>query len=632
MKQSLFLLFAVYALNLNAKELPKYPVSTIREELKKDMYAVVRKEEVKIHINSTSSLTRYYYLAVTILNPNGKRLAQLGIYYDKLTSIKSIKASIYDAAGSEIKKIKNSEFQDMSAVDGGTMFSDDRYKFIDVTQNTYPYTVEFEYEVEEKKLYEIPDFFLYDDDEVSYEKNCFSIIYSNGLRPRYKLYNNIKEPKEYSIGDNQCLEWSFENFRPEKFEQLSDYYSYVPHVAVSPAKFDFDGYAGDMSSWESIGMWQMLLNKDRDQLSEATKKKVIELTSRYSSVREKAKVIYEYLQSKTRYVGIQLGIGGFQPFPADVVDKYGYGDCKGLSNYMVSLLKVAGIRGYYTYVSAGAIPESFDATFPSDYGNHIIVSIPTEKDTIWLECTSQTLPFDYLGTFTNDRTAIMITDDGGKIVKTHRYPAEVNVQKRSAHVTINALGDATAKVSTQYSGLKFDNGPMLESGTDKQKDWILETTQIPSFDLLSFKLKHIKDKIPSTIVELDLSLRKFASVSGKRLFLTPNLMNRSTFIPEKLDQRKTNVVLRTPYIDIDTIRYHVPEEIYPEFLPEPVVIKSVFGEYEARYIVDQGSIVYIRRMKRNKGEFAPETYNDLINFYRAINKADNTKIVFLTKT
>ena len=101
---------------------------------------------------------------------------------------------------------------------------------------------------------------------------------------------------------------------------------------------------------------------------------------------------------------------------------------------------------------------------------------------------------------------------------------------------------------------------------------------------------------------------------------------------EKLETRRTNIVLKSPYSHIDTIRYSLPEGIYPEFMPQPAKLTSRFGEYEATFTLDQDNLIYIRKLKMNKGEFPAESYNELVEFYRNVNKADNTKMVFLSKT
>jgi hypothetical protein len=141
-----------------------------------------------------------------------------------------------------------------------------------------------------------------------------------------------------------------------------------------------------------------------------------------------------------------------------------------------------------------------------------------------------------------------------------------------------------------------------------------------------------KDKIPSAIVSLDLTLNRYATVSGKRIFVVPNLMNRLTGIPEKMAERKTDVVRSTNYLDLDTIKFTIPENLYPEFLPEPIKISSKFGEYEANFKFDAGKVIYTRRMKVWKCRFPKETYNELVDFYKNVNRADNTKLVFLNKT
>lgn len=614
----------------------KYPASSIPEDMTKGMYAVVREAETKFYIDSRGQSSQYIRKVITILNSKANFLAELTVNYDKLKKVDGLKAVVYDASGNQIKKLKQNEILDQSAVSGYSLFEDNRIKHADLSQTTYPYTVEFEYSVTMRYLYSIPDFYLYTDDEVSTQKETFSIIYPKEFKPRYQLFK-IEPPKIGTEPDKrESMTWTFENTKPFKFERLApNTDKIVPNIKVGPGLFEYDGYAGNMSSWEQYGQWIAQLNQGRDVLPEPTKQKVRELTKDLKTTEEKTQALYAYLQGKTRYVSIQLGIGGLQPFNAITVDQTGYGDCKALSNYMVALLKEAGVKGYYATIMAGDNAPDVTVDFPGHQANHAIVAVPNNKDTLWLECTNQTVPFAYLGRFTGDRKALLITESGGKLVHTTRYPINQNLQTRSAVVDVTRNGDAKAKVKTTYSGLQYENGGLdfiLNNQYDEQKKWIQKNTSIPNFDVISFTMTNKKDKIPTAIVNAELDLRRFATVSGKRIFLSPNLMNRSTVVPEKLENRRSKVVLKLGYVDIDTIRYKLPEGIYPEFMPSPVKFDSRFGEYEATFTLDQDNLIYIRRLKINKGEFPPESYNELVEFYRNLNKADNTKMVFLSKT
>ncbi len=617
-----------------AKDEPKYPVSAIPENMKTGMYAVIREDELTFEINSINNSTTFHHEAITILNANAKRYAQKTIGYDKFTVIKSVKGTVYNSNGEVIKKLKQNEIYDQSAYDG-SLFSDNRLKHIDLSQAVYPYTVEFEYEIEEKRLYHIPTFYMYSDDEISIQKSRYAVVYPPALKPRFKSHN-IKDPVRNTLDGKETSLWIFENFIPEKFEKFTPELDFIiPNIKAGVVDFEYDGYRGKMDSWENFGLWLSLINKGRDVLPEATKQKARELTKNTTSTEEKAKILYQYLQSKTRYVNISLGIGGLQPFEAKVVDQTGYGDCKALSNYMVALLNEVGIKSYYSVIASGYNATSVDPNFPSHQFDHVIVGIPNKKDTIWLECTSQTNPFGYQGKFTGDRYALMVTENGGRLVKTLKYPNDQNIQFNDAEVVVEINGDAKVKSKSVYSGLQYENNGLnfiVNMQSDDQKKWIQNNTRIPSFNVNSFAMENHKDKNPSAQVVLDLSLPRYASVSGKRIFITPNLMNRSTYVPEKNDKRKAQIVRSLAYTDIDTIHYKLPEGIYPEFLPEPVKLKSRFGEYEATFKVDEKGLIYTRRMKMEKGTYPPESYNELIEFYRGVSKADNTKLVFVSKT
>jgi hypothetical protein len=631
-KSILIVLFTGIVLTSHSKDNPKYPVSAIPQNMKVGMYAVVREDFSRFEILAIDKSRHYIHKVITILNEKGKAYASDAIGYDKMEKVLSISAYVYDAQGSLIKKLKNNEIIDRSSYDGFSLYSDNRVKLIDLSQTSYPYTVEFEYETEMKFLYFIPPFSLYNDDEVSIQKKTYEVEYPIALKPRYKL-NLIKEPKRETLGQNEKIRWEFENFKPEKFESFSSP-KLIPNVLLGPTSFEYGGYIGSMESWNSYGAWQNTLNEGRGDLSETTKQKVIDIAKGLPSRELKVKALYEYLQNKTRYVSIQEGIGGLQPFSAKDVDENGYGDCKALSNYMVSLLKVVGIKGYYTKIRAGE-NESEITNFPSHQTNHIIVSVPNEKDTLWLECTEQVKPFGYMGKFTGDRYAIMVTEDGGKLVRTPKLKTEQNSQIQKAEVFLSSDGNAKAKVITYYSGLQYENNGLyfsINGQRDDQKKWLQENISIPSFELGPFSIANKKDKIPTAIVNVDLVLTRYASVSGKRLFVTPNLMNKSTYLPPKIETRKNPVIRKTSFVDVDSIIYHVPEEIYPEFLPQPIKISNRFGEYEATFKFDQGKLLYVRRLKMVPGESPASSYSELVDFYKSINKADNIKMVFLNKT
>lgn len=613
-----------------------YPVSQIPAELTEHADVVFRHDKMTFTIHAQDRATLSVFKAITILNDNGKDYAIEVLGYDKLSKVTSFKGASYDATGKLIRRLKPTEIYDQSAFDGFSLYSDNRLKAAQLSHGSYPYTVEFEYEIEYKYLFMIPSFAIIPAQKVAVENSQFQVIAPSALQPKYKVCNIDAQP-ETSVNKEgkQVLSWRFQNLKPIRFEPYGPtIQDVIPYIMVAPVHFEFDGYKGSTDSWEEFGKWIISLNKGRGQLPEEAKTKVKELTANLKTDEEKIKAVYEYMQNRTRYVSIQLGIGGFQPFEASVVEKTGYGDCKALSNYMVSMLDVIGIKAHYTLIRAGRDAPPMQLDFPSSQFNHAVVCVPMQADTIWLECTSQTNPFGYAGTFTGDRKALAITDNGAKLVNTPVYLAEDNVQSRKATVYVDQAGNATAKIRTTYSGLQSENDGLnfVIGQSDKEKKWIQNHTSIPSFDINTFAVSEQKAKIPSVIVNLDLTLNRYASVSGKRLFLTPNLMNRSGFVPEKNENRKTKVVRKRAYTDIDTIRYHMPEGLYPEFLPEPVHIKSRFGEYKASVTIDAGDIVYIRKIRIEKGEHPAETYSELVEFYKNINKVDNTKIVFLNKT
>jgi Domain of Unknown Function with PDB structure (DUF3857)/Transglutaminase-like superfamily len=614
----------------------KYPVNEIPDTLLKGVDVVFREDYMTYTIHSRDRATKYVRMAVTILNEKGKHYARNVVAYDKLSKITMFKGASYQSDGTLIKKLKASEIYDQSEYDGMTLYGDNRLKSASLSYGSYPYTVEFEYEVEYKFLFFTPDFVIIPDERISVQNSFFQMIFPSELAPKYKVMNIDALPNKGTDKDLQTLTWTFKDLLPIKFDPMgppSD--ELIPQIMTSPTLFDFDGHQGSAKTWDEFGQWILSLNKNRNVLPPETIQKLKDLTANLKTEEEKVKAVYEYMQSKTRYVLISLGIGGFQPFEASLVDKVGYGDCKALSNYMVSMLEAIGIKSNYVLVLSGKVAIKLKEDFPGSQFNHVIVMVPNQQDTIWLECTNQTIPFGYMGTHTGNRKALAITENGAKVVSTPQYNADVNKQLRTAQVVVAGDGNAKATIRTTYSGLKYEDQGLffyLEDRFDDQKKWVEENTNIPSFNINSFKMENRKARIPSAVVTLDLQLNRYASVNGKRIFLTPNLMTKNSYIPQKVENRKTDVVINSGFVHIDSIHYIIPENLYAETLPELKNFKSTFGEYEAQFKLDQGKLLYIRKFKLNEGTYPAKTYDEFIEFSKNINKADNVKVVFVNKT
>ncbi|MFL5772956.1 MAG: DUF3857 domain-containing transglutaminase family protein, partial [Flavisolibacter sp.] len=436
-----------------------YPVASIPAELMKKANVVKRDEVVWVQIMGLDEAVYYKKTVLTILNEYGDKYASMVVGYDKLRKITAFEGALYDAWGNVLKRTKNKDITDYSNIDDGTLFADSRMKAFDFNYHTYPYTVEFVVEVKLNTIYSLPGWMPSAYSGLSVEQSEFNVEAPQDYNIRYKTVNFSTAPEIIMQKNRRILSWKLKNLpvveRPFAAPFLSEL---VPMVLVAPSEFKMEGYKGDATNWKDFGRFPLELNKDRDKLPDEIVQKVKQLTAGVNDEKEKVRILYGFLQKNTRYISVQLGIGGLQPFEASYVAQKGYGDCKALSNYMYSLLKAAGIKSCYTIVNGGYDPEDRRIVddFPSNQFNHVILMVPFQKDTMWLECTSQTDAPGYMGSFTGNRKALAITDDGGQVVNTPTYGIRENRQIRNITGTIDASGSLDMKVSTTYTGMRQD--------------------------------------------------------------------------------------------------------------------------------------------------------------------------------
>lgn len=613
---------------------PQYPVSAIPAQLLKNADVVLRKEEQIIRLIDLKDLRVTHRYAITVLNENGDKKAVFVDGYDKSSQITDLSGALYDASGKQLRKLKNSEVQDLSAVSDNDMASDSRIKAHSFYHKVYPYTVEYEVEYRHRKTAFLDSWVPQGMSNLAVEQSRFTVTVPENYDLRFRAFNYPGEPLKSAEKGTKTFVWEVKDLKGIPNEpEAAHWRNRATVVYLAPSEFSFDNYTGKMSTWDDFGKFMIALNAGRDVLPDKTKAEVHALTDGLKDPKEKIKTLYQYMQKHTRYISIQLGIGGWQTFDANYVATKGYGDCKALSNYMYSLLKEVGIRSHYTLVKAGSGETDFIEDFAFSQFNHIILCVPLAKDTTWLECTNQDIATGYLGSFTSNRPVLIIDETGGKLVRTPNYTMEQNLQIGHLTATINPTGDLAGKSEIRYTGLQQDWArDFIHNVTpEKQLERLKERLNLPSYDIRKFQYKEYLDEKPVPAVDetLDITVASYASISGKRLFLVPNVLNRSTTKYSADEERIADIQFKIAYRDADTVSLTIPEGYKPEAVFPELVHESKFGKYTAKVKVDGTKVTYTRSFEKKAGIFPAKDYGLLEEFYDKIYKADRSRIVFV---
>jgi hypothetical protein len=608
--------------------------TAISDILSKNADAVCRLDEHDIEIVSTGKVIVRKRHVYTILNSNGEKWSHYGTNYNKLDVINYVNGTLYNGEGKELRHFKKKDMLDIPR-DGEAFVSDDRMKGGGFNCSSYPYTVDFEEEDENSESINLPSWIPPRSEKMSVEISRYILTAPKSYKVRYRLLNSDIKPVIVEKKDKITYTWEIRNLPvvpDEPFSISSELYD--PYMLVAPSDFKISGYSGSMSEWNDYGKFYVDLQKDRDVLPDDVKQRVHSLTDGIQDPYKKIAILYDYLQKNTHYVAILFGIGGLQPYDAKYVAQYKYGDCKALSNFMVALLKEAGIKGYPVIIKGDDEEPEFIKDFPSHQFNHVICTVPVDRDTVWLECTDQYLPAGYLGSWTANRYGLLINETGGVLVHTPAYSLKDNVTIRSLLANLDADGNLQLKCSANYKGLNYDPiaGLIHYKSKEEQMEHFKENFNLPTYVVNDFNFNEdYSSRIPVIHENLNIVVANYASLTGKRLFVCPNILTRSNIKLTEEVERKLDIEFKTESRSIDSVEISIPSGYLIESLPKDILLHTQFGEYRVSIKFNNDMIVYYRQLDRYRGRFPSSQYNDMQSFYNRIYNSDREQIVFVKK-
>jgi len=636
MKATFFYFFFYFFLSTISAQKTVYSALAIPLAMQENANAVVRLDQRDINISSQRNLNIKSQRVVTVLNELGTSDINALAYYDLNTKVKKIEATVFDAFGKEIKAFKRSQFKDTSVGDGFSIFNDSRMLYLDYTPINFPFTIVFDCEIETSNTAFIPSWSPSDGYFVSTEKAILNVNCVADLGFKYKEVNFTPNYNIQKSEKDGKLSYEADNIHAIKREDSSPEFSKMAPIAyMKVEKFNLEGVDGVAKTWEEFGKWYYdALLVGTDELPLVTQNKIKELVGNEKNPLAIAKIVYQYVQDKTRYVSIQVGIGGFKPMLAKDVDKLGYGDCKALSNYTRALLGVVGVPSYYTIVYSGSRNrKDIQQDFVSVQGDHIILAIPNEGELVWLECTNQTMPFGFQGTFTDDRAVLLVKPEGGQIVKTKSFLEKDNSQISNGNYTIAADGGIKANIVIVTKGSQYDENFSNERFSAQEKEAYYKSyfENINNLKLDNIVFKNDRDHIEFT-QEIALSAAAYASLTANKLLFAVNVFNANSYTPKRYRNRENAFEVNRGFYDYDEISIYLPTGFDIEALPQDIEIKSKFGEYQMQIIKKpNNTLTYKRTLYIKNGQYDKKEYDEYRLFREQISRSDNAKMILTKK-
>lgn len=605
----------------------EYSVANIPAELKKNANTVIRQNSTQYTLNKVDDLNIKVKEVETILNKAGEKNSVVSIYYNKYSKVSNLKVRVIDEFGKVSRTYSKKDFEDANGTGSSGLYSEERLLYLGITSVNFPYTIETTYEVNTSDTAFIPSFKPYYRSNISVENSEVTFVNKSGIKLRHKIVDS-NLGKVIVKGNGDQLGFSYTNVAAVSDEKYApDLETLMPRVDFSLEKFSLAGKKGDLETWKAFGLWYNTLLEPVSIVTPEIQKEVDALQLS-GSVSEKVKQLYQYMQEKTRYINVFIGIGGWQPSPADDVRRKGYGDCKGLTNYMRVLLKAVGIPAYYAIIYNDFTPKKFDPDFPKMGGNHVILMVPTEKGNVWLENTSQKIAFNHIGFKNSNRNVMLVKEDGIELMNTPVYKTEDSRENLRFSAKINEDLSLTGQAQFKFEGGLYDftyyyDGLPKEDLKDKLK------SQFANLKLQDININSLKNNRNDGILEMDLQLvaHNFSKKMNNDIFFPVIPLGQNSFYIDNNDDRSLPVEIPFAYNDNYEIEYALPSGYKLTELPKAILLESNYGRYELRIETQNNNILVKRKVYINKDLIAKEDIKKYADFRKKISQYDSTKLL-----
>ncbi len=604
---------------------------TLPDSLRQGANSIVVSSDYEFTATSDRSAEMHVRRVVTLLNNKPDHERSLYAFYDNDSKVTAFEITVLDASGKETFRSRKNDISDQRYDDNMSFLLDSWVKSAEVPCTGYPCTVITEVS---KKMSDFAALVAFPHwAPVQREQSLLAARLRVVVPEANELLmeTHLTEEAIVSAGDGiKTYEWKLTNLPAQSHEPLAPHTSEtLPYVRTEPALFRIDDYSGSYRTWHDFGLFIGQLMEGRDALPPLLAAEVRETVAGMDDEREKIEILYRLMQGRCRYVSIQLGIGGWQPFSAAYVEENRFGDCKALSNFMGAMLREVGIASYPVLIKAETQPHyGVNPEFATSSFNHMVLYVPSQD--MYLECTDKYAITGYIGESLQDRNVLWITPEGGKLARTPSFTPSDHGHVRTTNLSLLEGTEIAFDFHATYFGAEQETFRQLGAYIgDKQDqlDWLHQNNYLPDVTGSAYTY-FVSEVRPEVEMAYETVLKNRVRKLGSRKFVALNPFPLD-WVPDQMEARKLPVVYQKSRFFVDTVKVSFPANLEVEsgILAEPIVYSHPAGEYRASMERGENQVVWTRTLKLRPVELPAEDYAAFWQFFVDKSKAENLQLV-----
>jgi hypothetical protein len=590
-----------------------------------------------VSVQSADKIKTTVREAYKILRPGGREYGMVGASFNSHSKITGMRGWCIPAQGKDYE-VKDKEAVEISLpkIEGSELVSDVKEKFLRIPAADPGNIVGYEYETEEQPFV-LQDIWYFQQSNPVRESH-YTVQLPSGWE--YKAtWINYPEAKPIQAGNQ--TQWAVSDVKGIRHEEGMPPWRGIAGLLVVSFVPPGGGTTKGFQNWREMGNWEAGLEQGRRDASPEIKQKVAALTANSGTPLAKMQALAKFVQGDIRYVAIELGIGGWQPHPAPEIFTHRYGDCKDKATLLSSMLHEIGVESFYISINTvrgGAAPDR-----PPMIGwfNHEILAVQLsgevkDKSTVAViehpklgrllifDPTDEYTPFGQLRGELQANHGLLVTPEGGELVRLPQLPGAMNGVQRDAKLVLSPRGALSGEIVESRLG---DSGMwqrMALKSVTKEPDRIkpIETLlahSLSTFQLTKAAVLNLNQTDQPFGYRYSLVAENYAKTAGNLMLVRPRVLgSKSSDLLETKEPRQHPVELPGPERDADTFEITLPAGYEVDELPPPVNADYSFASYHSKTEVNGNTLKYTRTFEVKELSVPLSKVEDLKKLYRII--------------